>query len=43
LLAKLTDGNVLQDKNGNSLVKIDAFGKVENGSGMLIEWSKGER
>lgn len=40
LLAKMTDDNFLQDKDGNNLIKIDKNGKMDNGSGMFIEWSE---
>lgn len=40
LLAKITDENILQEKDGKNLIKIDENGKIDNGSGMLIEWSE---
>ncbi len=40
LLAKMTDDYFLQDKDGNNLIKIDENGKMDNGSGMFIEWSE---
>jgi hypothetical protein len=40
LLAKITDDNFLQGKDGKNLVKIDENGKMDNGSGMFIEWSE---
>jgi hypothetical protein len=42
IAAKLV-GNMLQDKDGNTLILIDENGKMDNGSGVFIEWNeKGE-
>lgn len=40
LVARITDDNFLQDKDGKNLIKIDANGKMDNGSGSFIEWSE---
>ncbi len=40
LLAKITDENIVQDKNGNNLIKIDSKGRMDNGSGIFIQWSE---
>lgn len=40
ILAKITDDNFLQDKNGKNLIKIDEYGKMDNGSGLILEWTE---
>ncbi len=40
LIASLRDTSILEDSKGTPLVKIDADGTLDNGSGVLIRWMK---
>ncbi|MCT4580975.1 MAG: hypothetical protein N4A35_06115 [Flavobacteriales bacterium] len=39
LIASISPDGILADATGKALVKIDKTGKIDNGSGMYIQWS----